>query len=108
VALDAGDETRPVACPEGCPIEPLRESVASMEALLRNGSRGWRVAVGAGARRTVRQRFYVRRKLVRWVETRAAAAGVSLAVMAAAMDRLGPSPDEFHRELGKGRDPLRI
>jgi hypothetical protein len=33
---------------------------------------------------------------VRWVETRAAAA----------MDRLGPSPDRFHKELGKGRDPL--
>ena len=36
----------------------------------------------------------------------AAAAGVSLAVVAAAMDRLGPSPDRFHRELGRGRDPL--
>jgi hypothetical protein len=44
----------------------------------------------------LRQRFYVRRKLVRWVETRAAAA----------MDRLGPSPDRFHKELGKGWDPL--
>jgi hypothetical protein len=32
---DAGDETRPAACPEGCPVEPLRDGVASMEALLR-------------------------------------------------------------------------
>jgi hypothetical protein len=54
----------------------------------------------------LRQRFYVRRKLVRWVEARAAAAEVSLAVVAAAMDRLGPSPDRFHRDLGRGRDPL--
>ena len=116
-ALDARDETRPTACPEGCPVEPLRDSVASMETLLREwfeglggspsvqeleerfGSR-WRYTAA------LRQRFYVRRKLVRWVETRAAAAGVSLAVVAAAMDRLGPSPDRFHRELGKGRDPL--
>ena len=43
---------------------------------------------------------------MRWVEARTAAAGVSLAVVAAAMDRLGPSPDRFYRELGKGRDPL--
>ena len=35
---------------------------------------------------------------MRWVEARAA--------VAAAMDRLGPSPDRFYRELGKGRDPL--
>ena len=41
---------------------------------------------------------------MRWVETRAA--GVSLTAVAAAMDRLGPSPDRFHKELGKGRDPL--
>jgi hypothetical protein len=86
VARDAGDGTRPAACPEGCPVEPLRESVASMEALLREwfeglggspsvqeleerfGSR-WRYAS------VLRQRFYVRRKLVRWVETRAAAEG---------------------------------
>ena len=54
----------------------------------------------------LRQRFYVRRKLVRWVGARAAAAEVSLAVVAAAMDRLGPSPDRFYRDLGKGRDPL--
>ena len=116
-ARDAGDETRPVACPEGCPVEPLRESVASMEALLRE----WFEGVGGspsvqeleerfGSRwrytSAIRQRFYVRRKLVRWVEARAAAAGVPLAVVAAAMDRLGPSPDRFHRELGKGRDPL--
>jgi len=40
---------------------------------------------------------------MRWVETRAAAAQVSLA---AAMDRLGPSPNRFYRELSKGRDPL--
>jgi hypothetical protein len=32
---------------------------------------------------------------VRWVEA-----------PAAAMDRLGPSPDRFHRDLGKGRDLL--
>jgi hypothetical protein len=44
----------------------------------------------------LRQRFYVRRKLVRLVEARAAAA----------MDHLGLSPDRFYRELGKGRDPL--
>jgi hypothetical protein len=116
-ALDAGDETRSAACPEGCPVEPLRESVASMEALLREWFEGlggspsvqeleerfgnrWRYTAA------LRQRFYVRRKLVRWVEARAAAAGVSLAIVAAAMDRLGPSPDRFYRELGKGRDPL--
>jgi hypothetical protein len=106
VALDAGDETRPVACPEGCPVEPLRESVASMEALLREWFEGLggspsvrelEERFGSRWRYTsaLRQRFYVRRKLVRWVET-----------WAAAMDRLGPSPDRFHRELGKGRDPL--
>jgi hypothetical protein len=43
---------------------------------------------------------------VRWVEARAAAAEVSLAAVAAALDRLGPSPDRFYRKLGKGRDPL--
>jgi hypothetical protein len=43
---------------------------------------------------------------VRGVEARAAAAEVSLAVVAAAMDRLGPSPNRFYRELGKRRDPL--
>jgi hypothetical protein len=92
-------------------VEPLRESVASMETLLREWFEGlegspsvreleerfrgrWRYTSA------LRQRFYVRRKLVRWVETRAAA------VVAAAMDRLGPSPDRFYRELGKGRDPL--
>jgi Transcriptional activator of glycolytic enzymes len=37
---DAGDETRPTVCPEGCPVEPLRESVASMEALLREWFEG--------------------------------------------------------------------
>jgi hypothetical protein len=118
--LDAGaggDETRPAVCPEGCPVEPLRESVASMETLLREWFEGlggspsvreleerfegrWRYTSA------LRQRFYVRRKLVRWVETRAAAAEVSAAVVAAAMDRLGQSPDRFYRELGKGRDPL--
>jgi hypothetical protein len=41
----------------------------------------------------------VRRKLARWVEAWAAAA-------AATIDRLGPSPDRFYRELDKGRDPL--
>jgi hypothetical protein len=117
VARDAGDETRPAACPEGCPVEPLRDSVASMEALLREWFEGLggspsvqalEERFGSRWRYTsaLRQRFYVRRKLVRWVEARAAAAGVSLAVVAAAMDRLGPSPDRFHRELGKGRDPL--
>jgi len=40
VALDTGDETRPVACPEGCPVEPLQESVASMGALLREWFEG--------------------------------------------------------------------
>src|SRR3954452_11042360 len=106
-------ETRPAACPG----EPLRESVATMEPLLREWFEGlgespsvreleerfggrWRYTAA------LRQRFYVRRKLVRWVETRAAAADVSLAVVAAALDRLGPSPDRFYRELGKGRDPL--
>ena len=117
IALDAGDETLPVACPEACPVEPLRESVASMEALLREwfegrggspSARELEERFGSRWRYTsaLRQRFYVRRKLVRWVEARAAAAGVSLAAVAAAMDRLGPSPDRFHRELGKGRDPL--
>jgi Transcriptional activator of glycolytic enzymes len=107
VALDTGDETRPVACPEGCPVEPLQESVASMGALLREWFEGLggspsvqelEERFGSRWRYTsaLRQRFYVRRKLVRWVETRAAAA----------MDRLGPSPDRFHKELGKGRDPL--
>jgi hypothetical protein len=116
-ALDAGDETRPAACPEGCPVEPLRESVASIETLLREWFEGLggspsvqelEERFGSRWRYTsaLRQRFYVRRKLVRWVEARAAAAGVPLAVVAAAMDRLGPSPDRFHRELGKGRDPL--
>ena len=98
-------------------MEPLRESVASMKTLLREWFEGlggspsvreleerfggrWRYTSA------LRQRFYVRRKLVRWVEARAAAAQVSLAVVAAAMDRLGPSPDRFYRELGKGRDPL--
>ena len=114
---DAGDETRPAACPEGCPVEPLRESVASMEAFLREWFEGLggspsvqelEERFGSRWRYTsaLRQRFYVRRKLVRWVEARAAAAGVSLAIVAEAMDRLGPSPDRFHRELGKGRDPL--
>ena len=51
----------------------------------------------------LRQWFYVRRKLVRWVEARAAAAQVSLAVVAAAMDRLGPSPDRFLQGIGQGR-----
>ena len=120
-ALDAGadasDETRPTACPEGCPVEPLRESVASMETLLREWFEGLggspsvqelEERFGSRWRYTsvLRQRFYVRRKLVRWVETRATAAGVSLAIVAAGMNRLGPSPDRFHRELGKGRDPL--
>ena len=114
---NATTETRPAACPEGCPVEPLRDSVASVEALLREWFEGLggspsvqelEERFGSRWRYTsaLRQRFYVRRKLVRWVEARAAAAGVSLAVVAAAMDRLGPSPDRFHRELGKGRDPL--
>jgi hypothetical protein len=34
-ALDAGDETRPAAYPESCPVKPLRESVASIKTLLR-------------------------------------------------------------------------
>jgi hypothetical protein len=34
-AAVAAGETRPAACPEGCPVEPLRESVASMETLPR-------------------------------------------------------------------------
>ena len=72
----AGDETRPAACPEDCPVEPLRESVASMETLLREWFEGlggspsvqeleerfgnrWRYTSA------LRQRFYVRRKLVR-------------------------------------------
>jgi hypothetical protein len=87
-------------------VEPLRESVASMETLPRE----W--FEGLGGSPSVReleerfggrwrytsallQRFYVRRKLMRWVEA-----------AAAAMDHLGPSPDRFYRELGKGRDPL--
>jgi hypothetical protein len=73
-----------------------------------SGLRGWEGRSRCGSWRSA-QRFYVRRKLVRWVETRAAAAAaaaVSLAVVAAAMDRLSPSPDGFHRESGKGRDPL--
>ena len=44
-ALDAGsggggDETWPAVCTEGCPVDPLRESVASMEALLREWFEG--------------------------------------------------------------------
>jgi Transcriptional activator of glycolytic enzymes len=128
--LDAGgggDETRPAACPESCPVEPLRESVASMETLRESVAsmetllREWFEGLGGSPSvreleerfegrwrytSALRQRFYVRRKLVRWVETRAAAAEVSAAVVAAAMDRLGQSPDRFYRELGKGRDPL--
>jgi hypothetical protein len=99
-ALDAGDEMRPAACPEGCPVEPLRESVASIEALLREWFEGLggspsvqEVEERFGSRwrytSALRQRFYVRRKLVRRVEARAAAAGVPLAVVAPAMDRLG-------------------
>jgi hypothetical protein len=87
-------------------VEPFCESVAFMEALLRE----WFEGLGGspsvrelekrfGSRwryvSVFRQRFYVRRKLVRWVEA-----------PAAAMDRLGPSPDRFHRDLGKGRDLL--
>jgi len=98
-------------------VEPLCESVASMETLLREWFEGLggspsvrelEARFGGRWRYTsaLRQRFYVRRKLVRWVEARAAAAQVSPAVVAAAMDRLGPSPDRFYRELGKGRDPL--
>jgi hypothetical protein len=84
-------------------VEPLRESVASMETLLREWFEG---LGGSPSVRELEERFYVRRKLMRWVEARAAAAEVSLAVVAAALDRLGPSPDRFYRELGKGRDPL--
>ena len=47
--LDVCDEMRPAACPEGCPVEPLRESVASMEGLLSP-------SIGAGVGGTVRQR----------------------------------------------------
>jgi hypothetical protein len=92
-------------------------AVASMETLLREwfeglgGSPSVRELEGRFGSRwrytsALRQRFYVRRKLVKWVEARAAAAGVSPAVVAAAMDRLGRSPDSFYRELGRGRDPL--
>jgi hypothetical protein len=35
-----GDETRPAACPESCPVEPLCESVASMETFLREWLEG--------------------------------------------------------------------
>jgi hypothetical protein len=69
----------PATCPEGCPVEPLRDSVASMEALLREWFEGlggspsvreleerfggrWRYTSA------LRRRFYVRRRLVRWVE----------------------------------------
>jgi Transcriptional activator of glycolytic enzymes len=77
-------------------FEGLRGSPSVRELEERFGGR-WRYTSA------LRQRFYVRRKLMRWVETRAAAAQVSLA---AAMDRLGPSPNRFYRELSKGRDPL--
>ena len=88
-------------------MELLRESVASMETLLRE----WFERLGGSPSvreleerfgdcwryiSALRQRFYARRKLVRWVEARAAAA----------IDRLGPSLDRFYRELGKGRNPL--
>src|SRR5438045_2236066 len=87
-AQDAGNETRPAACPEGCPVEPLRDSVASMEALLREWFEGLgglpsvqdlEERFGSRWRYTsaLRQGFYVRRKLVRWVAAGAAAAGVS-------------------------------
>jgi hypothetical protein len=77
---DAGDETRPATCPEGCPegcpVEPLRESVASMEALLREWFEGLggspsvqalEERFGSRWRYTsaLRQRFCVRRQLVR-------------------------------------------
>jgi Transcriptional activator of glycolytic enzymes len=42
-----------------------------------------------------RQRFYVRRKLVRWIRTRAAVAEIPLAVVATAMDRLGRRRTDF-------------
>jgi hypothetical protein len=41
-ARDAGDETRPAACPESCPVKPLRESVVSIEAFLREWFEGLR------------------------------------------------------------------
>ena len=93
-------------------MEPFRENVASMEALLREWFEGLGGSPSArelerrfGGRwrytSALRQRFYVRRKLVRWVEARAAAAEVLLAVVAVVMDRLGPSPNRFYRELGK-------
>ena len=72
-----------------------------------HGQQGFaQIYMSSAARMPLGQRFYVRRKLVRWMEARAAAAEASLAVVAAAMDRLGLSPDRFYRELGKGRDPL--
>jgi hypothetical protein len=40
LAVGGGDETRPAACPEGCPVEPFCESVAFMEALLREWFEG--------------------------------------------------------------------
>jgi hypothetical protein len=103
-ALDAGgggSEMRPMACPEGCPVEPLRDgdALAGVEGLGGSPSvRELEERFGGSWRyiSALRQRFYVRRKLVRWVEARTAAA----------MDRLGPSPDRFYRELGKGQDPL--
>ena len=79
-------------------MEPLRESVASMETLLREWFEGLGGAAdGAGGRGAVpraagrytsalRQRLYVRRKLVRWVE---AGGG------AAAEVSPSPSPDRF-------------
>jgi hypothetical protein len=81
-----------------------------------NGSRGWKSRRRCGSWRSgskvaggtppLRQRFYVRRKLVRWVEARAATAEVSLAVVATAIDRLGPSPDRFYKGIGQGAGSL--
>jgi hypothetical protein len=75
-AQNADDETRPATYPEGCPVEPLRDSVASMEALLREWFEGLdgspsvqdlEKRFGSRWRYTsaLRQRFYVRRKLVK-------------------------------------------
>jgi hypothetical protein len=76
IAFIAGDETRPATYSENCPVEPLRESVASMEALLQEWFEGLRrlpyvrelkARFGCRWRYTfaLRQRFYVRRKLIR-------------------------------------------
>jgi hypothetical protein len=55
-------------------VEPLRESVASMETLLREWFEG---LGGSPSVRELEERFYVRRKLMRWVEAGGGGGGLA-------------------------------